>query len=121
MIQVHDTLVMKRVTRGVDELQRTTGKLDPLAIPGRHHMIGSKRHDLTIEPVEHFGAIHHPRGRDELCGLYEMRRTPGMQHRSRIWQCLHQRARAAGMVQMNVSQDHVIDGAAGDAQLVQRA
>ncbi len=77
----------------------------------------------TISPysaLEQLVPIDRARAGDELARIDEMRRAPRMQNRLRIRQCLHERAGAAGVIEVHVSEQQQVDRATGDAEPIQR-
>ncbi len=106
---VPDAVVMHRVTRRVEELQRPAGKLDRHAVGRLEDALGRHRHQRAVRAFDLLGAVHRGRAFHQVHGVDQVSRAARMDDEPRFRQLLHQEARAAGVVEMHVGGDDVVD------------
>ena len=117
--RVHDGVVVQRVPRDVDELERAAAEAHPLAILDHAHARGRDRQQLPVQLLEAL-AVDRARALDQAAGVDHVRRAARMQHRHGVGELLHQPPRPAGVVQVHVRQQHVVHRRARDAKLGER-
>jgi len=119
-LEINNRLVMQRMAGGVHEFELASGKIHTLKVARDEHALRRQRHNIAVQLPIGRRAVDGDGSGDQLCRIDQMRRAARVQHRARIRQCLHQSARAAGMIQMHVRQKDKIDCAAGDTELLER-
>jgi hypothetical protein len=76
---------------------------------GHHHALGGHRQDLPVAARDLGLAIHRGGTGDQPRRIDHVLRAAWVHHQPRIGQLLHERTRAAGMVQVHMGQDQPID------------
>ncbi len=96
------------------------GEAHARSVPGDVHPLRRDRHDLAVKRGELLDAVHSHAARDQLARIDEVLRPPGMNDGTRVGKLAHQGPRAAGVIQMDVRQQHEIDLLTRDIEPLER-
>ena len=94
---------------GMQRSNLAATEAEAVLITGLDDALCIDRHDFTVKFVGFFLAVNALRSGDELRRIRHVRRASRVYHAARIRQRLHQCPGAAGMVQVDVGQENVID------------
>ena len=114
-----DAEVVAGVAGGVDEGQHAAVEVDPVAIIRCDDALGRRRQDVAIEPMEQRFAIDGDGAGDQFGRVDQVARALGMHHQARIRTSRQQGARGAGMIEVDMGGDHIVDRLGAYAQLCQ--
>src|SRR5437667_59903 len=113
---IHDGVVVQGVSGHVNELERPLAEPHALAVLDRPHALGGDRHERAVELVQAL-AVDRAGAGHELRRVDHVRCAARMQQRPRVGELLHQAPRAAGVIEMHVRQQQVVDGFPRNAEL----
>ncbi len=112
--------VMPCVAGCVDTQQFSSGEIDDVVVAGRVDTRGIDRHQRAVAALDFFLAVNGRRAGDELARVDHVPSTARMNDGAGVRQFLHQRTGAAGVIEMHVRENHVIDSIDGNLLLRQR-
>ena len=93
----------------VEKAQRAAGQLDRHVVGGLEDTLGRDRHQRAVGALDLLGAVDRGRALHEVDRIDQVARTARMNDESGLRKLRHQQARTAGMVEMDVGRDHVVD------------
>ena len=118
--RVDDRVMMQGVPGGVDQLEGARAQGDTLAVLNLLHACRRQRHDFPVQAREAFLAVDHLGAGDEFLRIDQVRGAARMQQGARVGQRLQQRAGTAGVIQVHVREEEVVDRGALDAECRER-
>ena len=117
---IDDGLVMQRVPGRVHAFEGAAGEFESLAVLGDGDAFALDGQDFAVQLRIQLVAIHGARAGDELGGVEHVRRAARMHHAGGARQRAHERARAAGMVEVHVREEQEVHRVGRDLQLFER-
>lgn len=117
---VDDADVVLGVARGVDHEQFAAAELDGQAFVGVDDALGRDGQDVAVDVLDVVLAVNRGDAGDKLGGLGHVARAARMDDELGVREFAHERAGAAGVVEVDMGEDDVIDSIAAEADLVQR-
>ena len=101
--------MVARMTLGMKRLQLATVEVEPVAVVNNDDALGVDGPKLAVHLLGAPNAVDRLGALDQLLGIDHVRRTPWVQYATRVWQRLHQQARSPGVVQVDMSQENIVD------------
>ncbi len=117
---IHDRVVMECMPGSVNQLEVAAGQVEVLTVLHDPHPRCRNRHQLAVQLCEALLSVDDLRARYQLLGIDHVRRPARVNYRERVWQRTHDYASTAGVIQMHVSEKHIVDRLSGDFQEVER-
>lgn len=117
---VDDADVVLGVARGVDHEQFAAAELDSQSFVSVDDALGRDGQDVAVDVVDVVLAINGGDAGDKLGGLGHVARAARMDDQFGVGEFAHERPGAAGVVEVDMGEDDVIDSIAAEADLVQR-
>ena len=100
--------VMARMARGVEDADHPSGEVELEAIGGLDDALGRHRNQLAVELPGPLRPIHRRNASEQLGRLDHVPRATGVHHKLRVREGPHEGPRAAGVVEVDVGQQHEI-------------
>ena len=108
-VRIDDHLVVAGVTGRVQELETAAREREPVVILGHDDALRRDRANLAVQPPIGGCAVDLDRASDQLVGRREVCGTARVHGDPRVRQALDERAGAAGMIEVDVGQEHPVD------------
>ena len=118
--RVAQTIMVPRVTFREQEPELATGQRHRLAVVDDEHTLLGDRQDLAVHLRVSFRPVHRARPADQLLRVDHVRGAARMQYGLRVGQLVHQQAGAAGMIEVYVCQENIVDRTRVEVLLAQR-
>ena len=93
----------------MEDLELRPGGTEPLPIGRDPYALGGDGLGLTVRPLEALRAVDRGRTGDEPGRVDHVRRAPRVQHAHGVGQRPHEAARPAGMIEVHVGEQDVVD------------
>ena len=111
---------MHRVAGRVHAFERAAGQLESRAILRDGEALALDGQDFAVQLRIQLFAVHRARAGDELGGVDHVRRAARMHHAGGARQRAHERAGAAGMIEVHVREEQEVHRVGRELQLLER-
>ncbi len=106
---VVETVVVQRMAFGIQRLHLAAVEIKPLLIAGDHDTCLVDRLNIAIHLLCLFNTVDRLGPCDQLRRVCHVQRTARVYNAAGVRQLLHEKARAASMIEMNVGEEYEVD------------